>query len=156
MRDCGGEDSFAPDAAIAGFEPFHVGANALERLAGEQLVEDHFYALLEGAIFGSEAVGYDAVGYGGDADENGVGFHPPGQPGFELRLAAEFIYEVAVIIEDGAVADYVRCAARGVKFGGDLRVKNPELAFESGGGVYREGRLTGYFGDQLHVIARLF
>ncbi len=156
MRNCGGEDAFAPDSAIAGFEPFHVGANALERLAGEQLVEDHFYSLLEGAIFGAEAVGDDAVGYGGDADENRVGFHPPGQPGFELRLAAEFVYEVAVIIEDGAVADYVRGAARGVEFGGDLRVENPQLGFQCCCGVYWEMGLAGDFGDQFHVVARLF
>ena len=71
-------------------------------------------------------------------------------------MAAEFIYEVAVIVEDGAIADYVRGAARGVELCGDLGVENPELGFQSCGGVYREVGLSGDFCDQLYVVARFF
>ena len=118
----------------------------------EQIVD----ALLEGAIFGAETVGGNFERDGRDADEERVGVHPPGEPGFELRLAAEFIDEVAIVVEDGAIADDVRGAAGGVEFGGDLRVENPELAFESGGGVDGEGRLARDFGDEFDVVGGFF
>ena len=73
-----------------------------------------------------------------------------------MRLAAEFIDEVAVIVEDGAVANDVRGAAGGVELGGDLCMENPELAFESGGGVDGEGRLAGDFGDEFDVEGGFF
>ena len=113
-------------------------------------------ALLEGAILGAETVGENFERDGRDADEERVGVHPPGEPGFELRLAAEFIYEVAIVVEDGAIADYVGGAACGVEFRCDLRVENPELAFESGGGVYGKRGLAGDFGDEFDVEGGFF
>ena len=73
-----------------------------------------------------------------------------------MRLTAEFVDEVAVVVEDGAIADDMGGAAGGVEFGDDLRVENPELAFESGGGVDGEGRLTRDFGDEFNVVGRFF
>lgn len=35
-------------------------------------------------------------------------------------------------------------------------MQNPQLAFKSSGGVYREGRLARDFGDQFDVVMRLF
>ena len=113
-------------------------------------------ALLEGAIFGAETVGGNFEGDGRDADEKRIGVHPPGEPRLEVRLAAEFVDEVAVVVEDGAIADDVGGAAGGVEFCGDLGVENPELAFESGGGVDGEGRLAGDFGDEFDVVGGFF
>ena len=73
-----------------------------------------------------------------------------------MRLAAEFVDEVAIVVEDGAIADDVGGAAGGVEFCGDLGVENPELAFESGGGVDGEGRLAGDFGDEFDVVGGFF
>ena len=73
-----------------------------------------------------------------------------------MRPAAEFIDEVAIVVEDGAVADDVGRAAGGVEFRGDLRVENPELAFEGGGGVHREWRLAHDFGDEFDVVGGFF
>src|SRR5262249_28554069 len=111
---------------------------------------------LEFVVFGAKAVGGNFKGYGRDADEEGIGVHPPGEPGFEMRLAAKFVDEGAVVIENKAVADYMRRAAGGVEFSGNLRVQNPELAFESGGGVHGERRATGDLGNELNVVAGFF
>jgi len=73
-----------------------------------------------------------------------------------LRLAAEFVDEVAVIIESGTIADYVRCAASGGQLRGDLCVQNPELAFDGGGGVHGERRLARDFGDEVDVVTGFF
>lgn len=71
-----------------------------------------------------------------------------------MRLAAEFVDKVAIVVEDGAIADDVWGAAGSVEFCDDLGVENPELAFESGGGVDGEGRLTRDFGDEFDVVGR--
>lgn len=68
IRDCGGEDPFAPDLALLGIEPLYSRANFRERIGGEEFFEDCFNALLEGAVFGAEAVGDDAFGVCWDAD----------------------------------------------------------------------------------------
>ena len=73
-----------------------------------------------------------------------------------MRLAAEFVDEVAVVVEDGAIADDVGGAAGGVEFCDDLGVENPELAFESSGGVDGEGRLARDFGDEFDVVSGFF
>jgi len=113
-------------------------------------------ALLEGAVFGAETVRRDFKRDGGNANEERVGIHPPGKPGFEVGLASEFVDEVTVIIEDGAIADYVRCAAGSVKFCSDLRVKNPELAFDGGCCVHGKRRLARDFGDEVDVVTGFF
>lgn len=113
-------------------------------------------ALLKGAIFGAETVRGNFECDGRDTDEKGVGVRPPGEPGLEVRLAAEFVDEVAVVVEDGAVADDVGRAAGGVEFCDDLGVENPELAFVGGGGVDGEGRLAGDFGDEFDVVGGFF
>lgn len=128
----------------------------IERRGGEEFVEQIVDALLEGAIFGAKTVGGNFEGDGRNADEKRVGVHPPGEPGFELRLAAELVDEVAIVVENGAIADDVRGAAGGVKLGGDLRVENPELAFESGGGIDGERRLARDFGDEFDVVGGFF
>lgn len=112
--------------------------------------------LLEGAIFGAETVGGNLECDRRDADEKRVRVHPPGEPGLEVRLAAEFVDEVTVVVEDGAIADDVGGAAGCVEFGGDLRVENPELAFKGGGGVDGEGRLARDFGDEFDVVGGFF
>lgn len=113
-------------------------------------------AVLEGAIFGAEAVGRNFSEGARDADEERVGFHPPLEPCFELRLAAEFIDEVAIVVEDGAIADDVGGAARGIEFRGDLRMQNPELALDGGGCVHRKRRLARDFGYELYVVVGFF
>jgi len=145
-----------PETALARFEPEDWSAQFVERQRGKQLVQQVVNALLEGAIFGAESVGGNFKRDGRDANEKRVGIHPPGEPWFEVRLASEFVHEVAIVVEDGAIADYVRRAAACVKLRDDLRVKNPELAFESGGGVYREWRLARNFGDEFDVVAGFF
>ena len=113
-------------------------------------------ALLEGAIFGAETVGGDFEWGGGGTGGKRVGVHPPGEPGLEVGLAAEFVDEVAVVVEDGAIADDVWGAAGGVEFRCDLSMKNPELAFESGGGVDGERRLARDLGDEFDVVRGFF
>ena len=73
-----------------------------------------------------------------------------------MRLAAEFVDEVTIVVEDSAIADDVGGAAGGVEFCDDLRVENPELAFESGGGIDGEWRLAGDFGDEFDVVGGFF
>ena len=73
-----------------------------------------------------------------------------------MRLAAKFVDEVAIVVEDGAIADDVGGAPAGVEFCDDLRVENPELAFESGGGVNGEGRLARDFGYELDIVGGFF
>jgi len=68
MRECGGDNSLAPDLALARVQPFHAWADFLEWIASQEFFEDCFYTLLEGAVFGAEAVGDDAFGIGWDAD----------------------------------------------------------------------------------------
>ena len=77
MRECGGEDSFAPDLALARVEPFYARANFLEWIGVQQFVENSFDAQLEDAVFGAETIGSDAFGECRDADQYRVGFHPP-------------------------------------------------------------------------------
>jgi uncharacterized protein len=113
-------------------------------------------AELEGAVFGAEAVRRNSVLDGRNADQQGVSVHPPGKPSLKLRLAAEFVGKVAVVIEHGAIANHVRRVARCVEFFGNLRVKDPELAFECGGGVHRERRLARNFSDKLDVVVGFF
>ena len=122
----------------------------------EKLVEQIVDALLEGTIFGAETVGGNFECDGRDADEKRIGVHPPGEPGLEVGLAAEFVDEVAVVVEDGAIADDVGGAAGGVEFRDNLGVENPELAFESGGGVDGKGGLAGDFGDEFDVVGGFF
>jgi D-aminoacyl-tRNA deacylase len=107
--------------------------------------------LLEGAVFGTESVGGNFCGDRRDAGENVVTVHPPRQPGLELRLAAKFVHQVAVVVEDGAIGDDVRRATSGVEFGDDLCVQNPELAFDGGRGIDGKRGLTRDFGDELDV-----
>src|SRR5580698_11424770 len=113
-------------------------------------------ALLESAILRAETVRLNAAFDGRNADEQRIGIHPPGKPRLELRLASEFVDEVTIIIEDGAVRDHVRRASRGFKLRGDLRMENPELAFERGGRIDGKGRMARDFGDELHILPRLF
>jgi hypothetical protein len=156
QRRGGGENAVGPEAALAWFEPENWGAEIIERRGGEEFVEQIVNALLEGAIFGAKTVGRDFEGDRRHADEQRIGIHPPREPQFEMRLAAEFVDEVAVVVEDGAIADDVRGAAGGIEFRGDLGVKNPELAFERGGGIDGEWRLAGDFGDEFDVVRGFF
>ena len=113
-------------------------------------------AILEFEILRAEAVGGNAVGHRRHGDEQRIGFHPPGQPLFELRLAAEFVDEVAVVVERGAIADDVRRARGGFDLRCDLRVQDPELAFERGRFIHRQRRAARDFGDEFDVVIALF
>src|ERR1700690_250756 len=122
----------------------------------EQLEQQFMDALLEGAILRTEAVGWNTAFDGRNPKKQRKGIHPPGEPRLELRLAAEFVDEVTIIVEDGAVCDHVRRAARSRKFRCNLRVENPELAFERGGRVHGKRRLARHFRDQLDVLPCFF
>lgn len=154
---CGdGKNALGPNAAFAGFEPYDAWAEMSEGCRGEQLFQKLVDAFLERAIFGSESIGSDSIFERGNSDEERVSLHPPGKPGFQLRLAAEFVDEVAVVVQHGAVADDIGSAARGVELRSDLRVENPELAFECRGRIYGKRRLAGDFGDQVDIVVGLF
>ena len=138
--------------AIARFEPDYIFPDTGKWRNGKKFVEQIVNAALEDAIFGAESVGSDFIEGARNSDEHRVGFHPPFEPGFELRLAAEFVHEITIIIEDGAIADDVRRVARSIQFRGDLRVQNPELTFDRGGRVHRIRRLPRHFRDEFDVV----
>lgn len=144
-----------PPGAIAFIEPEEPLLQAGKSGSSEKFVEQLMNPPLKRAIFGAEAVRFDFCRQQWHAGKQIVCLHPPREPGFELRLAAEFIYEVAIVVEDGAVANDIRGIARCVQFGRNLRVQNPELAFERGGGVHGKGRASRDFRNELHVFARL-
>lgn len=73
-----------------------------------------------------------------------------------MRLASKLVDQVTIVVEDRAVGDDLRRAPRRIQLGGDLRVQNPQLAFESGRGVHRKRRLARDFGDQFDVVMRFF
>ena len=77
----------------------------------EEFVEQFVNATLKRDVFGTESIRLDVVRKKRNTSEKIVGLHPPGEPGFELWLAAEFVDEVAIIIEDGTITDDVRAAS---------------------------------------------
>src|SRR5487761_1432075 len=70
----------------------------------QQLVD----ALLEGAILGTETVRLDFPGKRRHTGQQIVRLYPPREPGVQLGLAAEFIHQIAVVIENRTVANHVR------------------------------------------------
>ncbi len=91
----------------------------------------------------------------GDIDDQGVGFHPPREPLLQLFLPPELVYQIAVVVQHGPIADQVLRARGGVKFPGDLRVQDPELGFERSCFVHREGRPPDHLRHKLHVVVGL-
>lgn len=113
--------------------------------------------LLKFNILGTESVGLNPLrSRGRHASKQVVSSHPPRKPGFKPRLATEFIDQVAVVVENRAVADHVRSVPRGIELRRNLRVENPELAFESRSCVNRKWRAARNFGDQFNVLTGLF
>lgn len=152
QRRSSSENAFGPGAAIGRLEPQHGCFQVFERRGTEQLREQFVDALLERAILGPETIRLNSTLDRRYANQQRVRIHPPRKPCFQLRLAAEFVYQVTVIVQDGAVGNHMRGAARGFEFGSDLRVQNPELALERGCGIYGKWRLARNFRDEFDVV----
>jgi len=80
-------------------------------------------ALLKRAILRTKSVRGNIRCDGRHADQNRVGIHPPGEPGFQLWLAPKLIHQVTIIIEHGAVCNHMRRTSGRVQFRGNLRVQ---------------------------------
>ena len=76
-------------------------------------------SLLEFEILRAKSVGQDSIGARRNADQQRVSIEPMREPRFELHLPAALVQQVAVIIEDRAVADHVRRMRGGFEFMGD-------------------------------------
>ena len=111
---------------------------------------------LKRAVFGAETIGWNACLDGRNSNQKSIRIHPPGEPDFELWLAAELVHQVTVVIEDGAVTNDVGSTAGGIEFGGNLRMQNPELALKGCSGIDGEWRLASDLGDQLDIAVRFF
>ena len=146
----------SPNAPLTAIEPVQAPAPLGELRLGEEFIQQFVNATLKHNVFGTESVRLDMLRKRRHAGEKIVGLHPPGKPGFELWLTAELVDEVAIIIEDGAIANDVRAASRSIQLRGNLSVKNPQLAFQRCGGIYGEWGAASYFRDQLDIFSRFF
>src|SRR5580704_2177588 len=145
-------DSMGPISAITGVKPDYWCGQVVEGWRSAQFDQQVVDTQLECAVFGTKAIARDSSFNRRHADENRVAPHPPGQPCFEMRLAAEFVDKVAIVIEHGAVGDHQRRTERGLKLRGDLRMQNPKLPAHGCFQVYRKRRLARDFGNQLHIV----
>lgn len=152
----GSKNQFGPNAAVTPVEPEDAFTEFLKRRFFQQLTDQVVNALLEFQIFRAETVRRNSVSKRRHCDQQRVGVHPPREPLFELRLAAELIREICVIIQRRAIADDMWRACGGFEFSGDLRVKNPQLAIERGAFVHRKRRTASHFGDEINVVISFF
>ncbi len=71
-----------------------------------------------------------------------------------MGLPAEFVHQVAIIIEHGAIGNHDWRTGRCFKLGRDLCMQDPKLALQRGLRIHGKGRLARDFGDELHVVVR--
>ena len=150
------KNNFAPNAAVPPVQPQH-----LVMVGGKRWLRHHFSdqvvdAILKFEVLRTEAVGWNPVRHRRNRNQQGITVEPPREPLFELRLPSKFVHQIAVNIQDRAVADQMPRSRGGVEFLCNLCVQNPKLPVKSRCFVYREGRTPRHFRHQIDVVVGLF